>query len=141
MGTVQIGRETMQQVATMPSVQAALLAKARLVFGIAQTEGVQLATYCQSLVHAATWRRALGAMQGFDRRAALGHIAAPSLLVAGEHDRVTPPDTLASMAQAIPGAQLLSLPGAGHLPHLEQPDAFDEALINFLRTARRKPLH
>ena len=24
---------------------------------------------------------------------------------------------------------------------LEQPDAFDEALINFLRTARRKPLH
>ena len=38
MGTVQIGRETMQQVATMPSVQAALLAKARLVFGIAQTE-------------------------------------------------------------------------------------------------------
>ena len=38
MGAVQIGRETMQQVATMPSVQAALLAKARLVFGIAQTE-------------------------------------------------------------------------------------------------------
>ena len=38
MGTVQIGRETMQQVATMPSVQAALLARARLVFGIAQTE-------------------------------------------------------------------------------------------------------
>lgn len=38
MGAVQIGRETMQQVATMPSVQAALQAKARLVFGIAQTE-------------------------------------------------------------------------------------------------------
>lgn len=38
MGAVQIGRETMQQVATMPSVQAALLAKARLVFGIAQAE-------------------------------------------------------------------------------------------------------
>ena len=38
MGAVQIGRETMQQVATTPSVQAALLAKARLVFGIAQTE-------------------------------------------------------------------------------------------------------
>ena len=113
----------------------------RLVSPGALPEGVQLATYCQSLVHAATWRRALKTMQGFDRRAALGHIAAPSLLVAGEHDRVTPPDTLASMAQAIPGAQLLSLPGAGHLPHLEQPDAFDEALINFLRTARRKPLH
>ena len=62
-----------------------------------------------------------------------------SLLVAGEQDRVAPPGTLAAMAQAIPAAQLLTLPGAGHLPHLEQPDAFDEALIHFLRTAKMRP--
>ena len=80
-------------------------------------------------------------MRGFDRRAALGQIAAPTLLVAGEHDRVAPPETMDAMAHAIPGARLLTLRGAGHLPHLEQPDAFDEALIDFLRSARRKPLH
>ena len=78
-------------------------------------------------------------MRGFDRRAALGQIAAPTLVVAGEQDRVAPPDTLTAMAQAIPAAQLLTLPGAGHLPHLEQPDAFDEALIHFLRTAKMRP--
>ena len=111
----------------------------QLVGPAALPEGVQLARFCHSQVHAATWRRALEAMRGFDRRAALGQIAAPTLLVAGEQDRVAPPDTLAAMAQAIPAAQLLTLPGAGHLPHLEQPDAFDAALMHFLRTARMRP--
>ncbi len=113
----------------------------RLVSPGALPEGVQLATFCQTQVHAATWRRALEAMRGFDRRGALGQIAAPTLLVAGEHDRVAPPETMDAMAHAIPGARLLTLRAAGHLPHLEQPDAFDEALVDFLRTARRKPLH
>ena len=113
----------------------------RLVSPGALPEGVQLATFCQSQVHAATWRRALLAMRGFDRRSALGQIAAPTLLVAGEHDRVTPPGTLQSMAHAMADASLLTLPGAGHLPHLEQPDAFDEALVSFLRTAQPRPLH
>ncbi len=111
----------------------------QLVGPAALPEGVQLARFCQSQVHAATWRRALEAMRGFDRRAALGQIAAPTLLVAGEHDRLAPPGTLAAMAQAIPAAQLLTLPGAGHLPHLEQPDAFDAALMHFLHTARMRP--
>jgi pimeloyl-ACP methyl ester carboxylesterase len=109
----------------------------RLVSPGALPEGVRLATFCQSQVHAATWRRALEAMRGFDRRAALGHIAAPTLVVAGEHDRVAPPETLSALAHAIPGAELATLPAAGHLPHLEQPDAFDEALVHFLQTARR----
>ena len=113
----------------------------RLVSPGALPEGVQLAKFCQSQVHAATWRHALQAMRGFDRRSALNQIAAPALLVAGEHDRVTPPDTLQSMAQAMADASALTLPGAGHLPHLEQPDAFDEMLVSFLRTTRPKPLH
>ncbi len=113
----------------------------RLVSPGALPEGVQLATFCQSQVHAATWRHALAAMRGFDRRSALAQIAAPTLLVAGEHDRVAPPAALECLTHALPGARSVTLPGAGHLPHLEQPDAFDELLIDFLRTARAKPLH
>ena len=80
-------------------------------------------------------------MRGFDRRSALAQIAAPTLLVAGEHDRVAPPAALECLTHALPGARSVTLPGAGHLPQLEQPDAFDELLIDFLHTARAKPLH
>ncbi len=113
----------------------------RLVGPGALPEGVRLATFCQARVHAATWRRALAALRGFDRRAALGHIHAPTLLVAGAHDRVTPPATLRVMADAIGGSRCVALHGAGHLPHLEQPEDFDALLLDFLRHAQPAPLH
>ncbi|MFT4193689.1 alpha/beta fold hydrolase [Ottowia sp.] len=102
--------------------------------------GVQLATWCQAQVHASTWRQALLAMQGFDRRAALAGLHVPTLLVAGEQDRVAPPETMQAMAAAIGGSGLFTLPGIGHLPHLEAPDEFGELLVEFLRQAR-VPLH
>ena len=108
----------------------------RLVGSGALPEGVALATFCQRQVPAATWRHALQAMSGFDRRAALAHIHVPTLLVAGEQDHVAPPAAMQAMAGAIAGAELLCLPATGHLPHLEQPDAFDAALLDFLRRAR-----
>lgn len=108
----------------------------RLVGSGALPEGVALATFCQRQVPAATWRHALQAMRGFDRRAALAHIHVPTLLVAGEQDHVAPPAAMQAMAGAIAGAELLCLPATGHLPHLEQPDAFDAALLDFLRRAR-----
>lgn len=114
----------------------------RLAAPAALPEGVRLARFCQGEVRVATWRRALEAMRGFDRRAALAHISVPTLLVAGAHDRVTPPALLRAMGAAIGGnASVVELAGAGHLPHLEQPDAFDDALLDFLRSAPRPPLH
>ena len=104
-------------------------------------EGLQLARFCQAQVRAATWRRALAAMQEFDRRAALAHIGVPTLLVAGEHDPVTPPAVLRAMAAAIRGSSLVELPGVGHWPHLEAPDAFDRALLEFLRGTRPVRVH
>lgn len=104
-------------------------------------EGLQLARFCQAQVRAATWRRALAAMQAFDRRAALAHIGVPALLVAGEHDPVTPPAVLRAMAAAIRGSALVELPGVGHWPHLEAPDAFDQALLEFLRGTQPVRVH
>ncbi len=106
---------------------------ARLLSPLALPAGVQLAHWCQSQVPAPTWRRALAAMRGFDRRAALAGIHVPTLLVAGEHDPVTPPETLRAMAERIVGSRLVTLRGAGHLPQLEQPDEFDAVLVEFLR--------
>jgi pimeloyl-ACP methyl ester carboxylesterase len=56
----------------------------------------------------------------------------PTLVMVGEDDTVTPPEEARAMAQAIPGAQLAIIPGAAHLPPVEQPTATTNALRDFL---------
>ena len=102
----------------------------------ALASGVRLATHCQATVPAPTWRRALLALAGFDRRAALARIAVPTLLVAGELDPLAPPPVLRAMAAQISGAHSERLAHTGHLPQLERPQAFDRLLLPFLRHAR-----
>jgi len=58
----------------------------------------------------------------------------PTLVIAGEADTLTPPSQARSMAEAIPGAQLAIIPGAAHLPPLEQPQATTVRLQDFLRS-------
>jgi pimeloyl-ACP methyl ester carboxylesterase len=99
-------------------------------------EGVRLAQHCMGQVHPSTWRRALAAMAGFDRRAALAQIHVPTLLVAGEHDRQATPVAMREMGRAIARSTFLELHGVGHMPHLEAPEAFDAALLNFLALPR-----
>lgn len=71
-----------------------------------------------------------------DATPALAAIDVPTLLVVGEHDAITPPAEHAAMAAMIPGAKLVTLPGAGHMSNLEAPDAFNRALVSFLATLR-----
>ena len=81
----------------------------------------------------ATYRAALRAIVGFDRRADLARIAVPVLCLAGEHDRNASPAVMARMAQAIPGAEYVCLGGVGHLAAMEAPAPFHAALLDFLR--------
>lgn len=62
----------------------------------------------------------------------LKSIAVPALVVVGKDDAVTPPAVAEAMAKAIPGAELKVLEGAGHLSNLENPKAFNQALLEFL---------
>ena len=59
-------------------------------------------------------------------------IRVPTLLVFGEDDRLTPPDVGRAMQAKIPGAQLVIIPTAGHLSNIEQPEAFNKAVLDFL---------
>ena len=99
-------------------------------------EGVHLATHCMGLVPASTYRRALEALVTFDRRADLLRISVPTLLLAGEFDKVAPPAVMKKMADAIAGSTYLQLKGAGHIANLEVPDDFDGMLLNFLALPR-----
>ena len=95
--------------------------------------GVRLAIAVMSRVPGGTYRKALRAIVGFDRRPALGAIAVPVLALAGEHDTTAPPAVMEKMAQKIPDAEYVLLPGCGHLANLERPRAFDEAVLGWLR--------
>ena len=103
-------------------------------------EGVRLATHALSQVYAGAYRRALQALPTFSRdAAALVHLAIPTLLLGGEDDRCTPPEALQALAQVLPDAEYLNLPHVGHWPQLEDPEAFDGALLAFL--VRPRVLH
>lgn len=56
----------------------------------------------------------------------------PTLVVVGEHDRLTPPDVATAMAGSIPGASLVVLRRAGHLPPVEAPTETTRVLMEFL---------
>jgi pimeloyl-ACP methyl ester carboxylesterase len=80
----------------------------------------------------ATYRAAVKCLVAFDERASLPNVAIPVLCLAAEHDRNAPPPVLEKMAGKIPGAYYLCLSGLGHVPNLEAPAAFDQAIFNFL---------
>lgn len=80
----------------------------------------------------ATYRAALSAIVSFNRLDNLPHIKVPTLCIAGEHDKNASPGVMQRMAAKIPGAQYLCLPGAGHLANMEQPAAFNTAVLAFL---------
>ncbi|HUO45617.1 MAG TPA: alpha/beta hydrolase [Acidimicrobiia bacterium] len=63
---------------------------------------------------------------------ALSSIAAPTLVLWGAHDDVTPLSDGEDVAAAIPGASLSVIPGTGHRPHLEEPAVTTGLIIDFL---------
>lgn len=81
----------------------------------------------------ATYRAALQAIVAFDRRAALTTISVPVLCLAAEHDRTAPPAVMERMAARIRGAEYGCLADAGHIANVEQPAAFDAAVVGFLK--------
>jgi pimeloyl-ACP methyl ester carboxylesterase len=56
----------------------------------------------------------------------------PTLVIVGDEDEVTPPAQAKAMAEAIPGASLIVIRSAGHLPPLERPVETTDAILAFL---------
>jgi pimeloyl-ACP methyl ester carboxylesterase len=71
-----------------------------------------------------------------DSRPLLPAITAPTLVLVGEEDALTTPDSARVIAGGIRGARLVMLPRAGHLSNLEEPDAFNRELVAFVGTVR-----
>lgn len=67
-----------------------------------------------------------------DVTSTLAKVKVPTLVLVGEEDEVTPHASATFIAEAIPGAQLTTIPGAGHLSNLDNPESFNAALAQFL---------
>jgi pimeloyl-ACP methyl ester carboxylesterase len=65
----------------------------------------------------------------------LGEVRAPALILVGEEDRAQPPARSREIARAIPGAELVVIPEAGHLSALEQPEVVAATALDFLAEA------
>jgi pimeloyl-ACP methyl ester carboxylesterase len=59
----------------------------------------------------------------------------PTLIMVGEHDKLTPPAISEMMQSKLPSSELHMVPGAGHLSNLENPDEFNRHLLRFLENA------
>jgi pimeloyl-ACP methyl ester carboxylesterase len=116
----------------MAEVAASLMPKMRGAksdpSGLAHAQGIM------SSIPPETYRKAVRLLTTFDRQANLAHIGVPTLLVAGSDDRTAPPPVMERMAKAIPASQYRVLPGCGHLGPMDQPEAFNSLLRDFLAT-------
>jgi 3-oxoadipate enol-lactonase len=79
-----------------------------------------------------SYLKTLEASVSQDRAAPVERIQAPTLVITGEEDRVYPPAIARDMARRIPRAELVELEGCGHLSNLEQPERFNQLVLQFL---------
>jgi pimeloyl-ACP methyl ester carboxylesterase len=68
-----------------------------------------------------------------DSQTTLAQIRVPTLVICGVEDVLTPPSEAEAMHRAIPGSRLELIPEAGHLANIENPEAFNRALVRFLQ--------
>ena len=67
-----------------------------------------------------------------DLRPELGKVAVPALVLVGEHDEATPPPMSRELAALLPDARLKIIAGCAHVPQLQSPEIFLDAIGDFL---------
>src|SRR5215210_619576 len=75
----------------------------------------------------------------FDLSGDVGHITSPTLVIHGSEDRYVPPANARALADAIPGAKLRVLEGAGHLVFIERFADVNREVVRFLKSTDRRP--
>jgi pimeloyl-ACP methyl ester carboxylesterase len=84
-------------------------------------------------VHVPSMLHCLGALTKRDSVVdRLGQIKAPAVVMVGDQDISLPPPCAEQIASGLPDAELVVIPNAGHLAALEQPEAVNKAMLDFL---------
>ena len=72
------------------------------------------------------------ALAGLDLRPQLSQVKIPVLVLVGEHDEATPPPMSRELAAGLPNARLKIIPGCAHVPQLQAPRLFLDAIGDFI---------
>jgi pimeloyl-ACP methyl ester carboxylesterase len=72
------------------------------------------------------------ACNAFDVGDRLAEIKLPTIMIVGAGDKLTPPKYSDFLAKGIPGSKVHVIQGAGHMVALEQPEAFNQAVAEFM---------
>jgi 3-oxoadipate enol-lactonase len=88
-------------------------------------------------LHKDSYLKAIEATTNYTAKLELEKFAVPTHAVVGAEDTLTPPEISREIARWIPGARLTVINSAGHLSNIEQPAAFNQAVIGFLLAAQR----
>ena len=83
-------------------------------------------------IHPGAFAASCRALHDMDLRPHVGAIRNPTLIIGGGSDVTTPPEMSAELAAAVPGSELVVIENCGHCPPLERPDAFADAVEDFL---------
>jgi pimeloyl-ACP methyl ester carboxylesterase len=70
-----------------------------------------------------------------DDRDTLGDLGVPALVIAGRHDVICGVRWAEELHKLIPGSELLLLEDSGHFGHIEEPERFSRAVVDFVRSA------
>ena len=97
------------------------------------------ATASLAALRAESYLKTLDEVTRYEGFPAFENLRVPCLVVVGEHDAIASPDYARWMASRIPGARFVMIPGAGHLSNIECPDAFNTAVLGFIRESEQPP--
>jgi 3-oxoadipate enol-lactonase len=85
------------------------------------------------------FRAACGQLAELDLRPELLRITVPVLVLVGEHDEATPPPMSRELAALLPDARLKIIAGCAHVPQLQSPETFLDAIGDFLPEPHSAP--
>lgn len=128
------GRETTAQAVETQGVQ--ILAERMLPNLLSKGASEQVRRQVEQMISQSSAQGAAAALRAMalrsDHTRVLPRISCPTLVLCGTQDILTPPAESKGLANALRQSSYVELEGAGHLSNLEQPQAFDQALLKFL---------
>lgn len=102
----------------------------------------KLVAFVREMIDSASVNGIAGALAAMKERPdstpLLPEIAVPTLVIHGAEDEIVPLAEAEAMCEAIPDAELVTVPNAGHLPNLEGALQFNETLWEYLETLKEK---